>query len=126
MNKIIVYIFVFTAVLLNVVGDQAQDAKAQSVTGRIVGPSATPQPGVPLGIEGPSGKTHVFTDEKGYWSLYNLPPGGYKLTIPKSLEPKKDQLKFTIQKRSFIDTLTGTKQKPISTPSIELGRGITP
>jgi hypothetical protein len=50
-----------------------------SATGKVIGPDSKPQPGVPLEVTGPEGKTTAFTDQNGQWSLYNLKPGDYSV-----------------------------------------------
>jgi hypothetical protein len=47
-----------------------------------LGPDSKPKPGVPLLVLGPQGKTAVFTDKNGRWSLYNLAPGKYEVQPP--------------------------------------------
>ena len=58
----------------------AQPASAQTggaATGKVVGSNNQPLAGVPVQVLGPQGKTVIFTDAQGKWSLYNLPAGTY-------------------------------------------------
>ena len=59
----------------------AQNSSSSSIPpsaiGKVIGPDSKPQPGVPLEVTGPEGKTTAFTDQNGQWSLYNLTPGLY-------------------------------------------------
>jgi hypothetical protein len=58
---------------------RAESSFSPSATGKIIGPDSKPQPGVPLEVTGPEGKTTAFTDQNGQWSLYNLKPGDYRV-----------------------------------------------
>lgn len=76
-----------TVMLLMNVASARQPATAQTssggtaATGKIVGPSNNPEPGAPVQIIGLPGQTTAITDNKGSWSLYNLPPGSYKVKV---------------------------------------------
>jgi hypothetical protein len=69
--------------------------------GKVVGPAQKPQPGVPVQVEGPLGKTVVFTDNAGEWSLYNLPAGRY-VVKPIQGATADDPVEFTVRDRSAL------------------------
>jgi hypothetical protein len=55
----------------------ASSQTSPAATGKVVGSSNQPIAGVPVQVVGPQGKTVIFTDAQGKWSLYNLPAGTY-------------------------------------------------
>jgi hypothetical protein len=73
----------------------SQPTPAPSATGKVVGPDAKPQIGVPIVVNGPSGTTTAFTDYKGEWSLYNLRPGRYE--VKPAVTPSQSQVIFTVE-----------------------------
>jgi len=91
----------FSAVLLYcviglLVGANAQSSTpAPSATGKVVGPDAKPQVGVPIVVKGQKGTTTAFTDGKGEWSLYNLEPGKY--AVGPAVTSNAPQVEFTVE-----------------------------
>jgi len=92
----------------NQVSAQAQqsDLGRLSATGIVRGKDGSPQPGVPLTVEGPIGRTLVFTDGSGKWSLYNLAPGSYSIQPAWKSPANSPPRSFSVEKRSVIDRLT--------------------
>jgi hypothetical protein len=75
-----------------------------SAIGKIIGPDSKPQPGVPLEVTGPEGKTTAFTDQNGQWSLYNLKPGDYTVKPVAPMAPdQKTIADFTIPGKGWFD-----------------------
>jgi hypothetical protein len=66
-----------------------------SATGKVVGPDAKPQVGVPIVVKGPGGTTTAFTDYKGQWFLYNLLPGEYE--VKPAVTSDHQQVMFTVE-----------------------------
>jgi hypothetical protein len=89
-----------------------------AATGVVVGTNGQPKAGVPLRVEGPQGKTHAITDEKGTWSLYNLAPGSYKV---EALEKgaQSDTINFDVKPRPWYQFGTPAVFKA---PDIRLAR----
>lgn len=80
----------------------AANAQA-SATGTVVGPDSKPQPGVPIQVNGPNGRTTVFTDANGKWSLYNLAPGTYEVQPgPGVKTTTQAPMNFTIDKSGLF------------------------
>jgi hypothetical protein len=73
----------------------SQPTPAPSATGKVVGPDAKPQIGVPMVVQGPSGTTTAFTDDKDQWFLYNLKPGKYE--VKPAVTPSQPQVIFTVE-----------------------------
>jgi hypothetical protein len=73
----------------------SQPTPAPSATGKVVGPDAKPQIGVPIVVTGPSGTTTAFTDDKGQWFLYNLKLGRYE--VKPAVTPSQSQAIFTVE-----------------------------
>lgn len=93
--------------LLPAAGLHAQ-MSTPAATGTVVSPSGTPAANVPLQVQGPEGKTVVFTDSQGQWSLYNLPAGKYQVA-PVSKSPNTEQaVQFTIQDKGVFSKFVGS------------------
>jgi hypothetical protein len=75
----------------------AQGQGSPAATGVLMGPDSKPKAGVPLLVLGPQGKTTVFTDRNGKWSLYNLAPGTYQVQPPAGMTT--DRPTFTVNPR---------------------------
>ena len=104
--------------MLNI-GAWAQ-SPAPAVTGKVVGPSGTPVAGAPLQVQGPQGKSVVFTDANGQWSLYNLPAGNYRVA-PLTKAPASDQpVEFSVKEKGAIDKLLGNVDTTYSASEIKL------
>jgi Carboxypeptidase regulatory-like domain len=91
------------------VGADAQSSTATnseppaSATGTVIGPDSKPQPGVPVQVNGPNGRTTVFTDANGKWSLYNLAPGTYQVQPgPGVTMTNQAPMNFTIDKSGLF------------------------
>jgi hypothetical protein len=96
---------------------------APAATGKVVGPEARPQAGVPIIIEGPRGKTHAFTDAKGDWSLYNLEPGEYEVKPAVSSAAVSDEpVTFTVKERGVFGRMFGGESAAVATPAIKLNK----
>jgi hypothetical protein len=94
---------------------------APAATGKVVGPESQPQPGVPVIVEGPNGKTHAFTDAKGDWSLYNLEPGQYQVRA--AINPPgvaNDAVEFTVKDRGVFGRIFGSAPSVVTTSAIKL------
>lgn len=91
-----------------------------AATGHVVGANGQPQPGVPLRVEGPQGKTLAVTDDKGQWFLYNLAPGSYKVQAV----GQKDggDASFSVKQRSVVDRLIGRETPVVKAPAITLDK----
>lgn len=106
----------------------ASSAVAQSaeVTGEVTTQAMEPVPGVPVVINGPEGRSVLFTDKKGRWTLYNAPAGEYsaEAILPDSMvtwepppagdlsgdarPPSPPTASFTIDEKSIFSTLGGS------------------
>ena len=98
-------IFVSLCLMTNQVAAQVEQSKfgQLSATGSVVGSDGKPQPGVPLRVEGPKGKTTTITDAKGKWSLYNLSPGQYKVWMkPPGKDETETPINFYVKPRSWM------------------------
>lgn len=93
-----------------------------SATGKVVDPAGQPQKGVPVKIEGPLGKTFVFTDSKGVWSLYNLPSGDYRIQMVGPKATDDASLAFTVKEKTWMEILRQQPPKKSVLPNVELGR----
>jgi hypothetical protein len=105
--------------VLSVATSNAQ-TPTPAVTGKVVGPSGQPAGGVPLQVQGPAGKTVVFTDTQGEWSLYNLPAGDYKvapLTKPTVID---QPVKFSVKDKGLVDKLFGAEPATHAASEIKL------
>jgi hypothetical protein len=91
-------------------------------TGKVVGPGSQPQAGVPVMVEGPQGKTHLFTDAKGNWSLYNLPPGNYQVRPVSGAATTTQPIEFTVKEKGLLDKLFGGEQNSIRASEIKLDK----
>ena len=78
-----------------------------AATGKVVGPNGTPVAGAPLQVQGPEGKTVVYTDAKGQWSLYNLPAGTYSVTPLSKTATSHEPVQFSIKDKGVVDKLFG-------------------
>jgi Carboxypeptidase regulatory-like domain len=102
------------------VGAWAQSPPAPAATGKVVGLSGTPMAGQPLQVQGPQGKTVVYTDAKGQWSLYNLPAGTYSVTPLIKAAPSNQPVKFSIKDTGVVDKLFGNTDKTFYASDIKL------
>ena len=95
-------------------------APAPAATGKVVGASGQPAGGVPLQVQGPAGKTVVFTDTEGQWSLYNLPAGTYTVA-PLTKPTASDQpVEFSVKDKGVVDKLFGGTAPAYSASDIKL------
>jgi hypothetical protein len=90
-----------------------------SASGKVVGPNAEPQVGVPVVVEGPAGKTHAFTDANGNWSLYNLSPGTYQV---RPAVDNNQQVDFTVKNKGIFGNIFGSPPSAVYTSDIKLNR----
>jgi len=90
-----------------------------SASGKVVGPSFEPQAGVPVVVEGPTGKTHAFTDANGNWSLYNLSPGNYKVS---PAVDDSQRIDFTVKNKGVFGKMFGSDPSAVYTSDIKLNR----
>jgi hypothetical protein len=102
-----------TISLFGVIGSgvvaRAESSFLPSATGKVIGPDSKPQPGVPVEVTGPQGKTTAFTDQNGQWSLYNLEPGDYKVKPVAPMAPdQKTSVDFKISGKGWLDKSTDT------------------
>jgi Carboxypeptidase regulatory-like domain len=98
-------ICVSLCLITNQVAAQAEQSKPGQLaaTGSVVGSDGKPQPGVPLRVEGPTGKTITITDAKGKWSLYNLSPGRYKIWMtPVGKDETDAPINFDVKPKSWM------------------------
>lgn len=104
-------------------GAPTQQVPAGSVaaTGKVLGPDAAPKAGMALQVQGPIGKTHVFTSADGTWSLYNLPAGQYEVKPVDGASADKS-VNFTVQDAGFFDKLTGGGQKAVVAPQLTIDK----
>jgi hypothetical protein len=95
-----------------------------AATGLVVGPDGQPQPGVPLTVEGPQGKTLAVTDERGAWSLYNLAPGLYSIqpAVGQKDASRSAPVNFNVKKRSVFDSLIGTEASVYKAPAMRIDK----
>jgi hypothetical protein len=77
---------------------------APAATGKVVGSNNQPLAGVPLQVQGPQGKTVIFTDAQGKWSLYNLPDGTYHVGAANAAAAP---VEFAVKNSTGIDKLFG-------------------
>ncbi len=113
---------VICAQQLNPSGNIATTDSGSSVTGKVIGPGNQPQAGVPVQVEGPLGKTHVFTDANGNWSLYNVPPGTYAVRpVGNTLATQGQATDFTVKEPGFFEKVTGDK-KVLYAPEMKLDK----
>lgn len=114
--------FVPTAAAQNSAAPAASTSvPAPAATGKVVGPQSQPQAGVPVIVQGPMGKTHVFTDSKGNWSLYNLEPGEYHVTAGMAADPG-DPVSFTVKQRGVFSKIFGSEPPSVTTSAIKLNK----
>lgn len=99
----------------------AQNKFNLSAMGKVVDPAGQPKKGVPVKIEGPLGKTFVFTDNKGVWSLYNLPSGDYQIQMVGPMATDDASLAFTVKEKTWIDILRKQPPEKSVLPNVELG-----
>ena len=121
------------SIALAVVATLASGARAQNAaptapgvaaaTGVVVGPSAEPQVGVPVVVQGPKGVTQAFTDAKGSWRLYNLPPGEYKVK-PATNAATDASVSFTVKEQGVFDRMFGKEPPQITTNVMKLDRDV--
>ena len=90
-------------------------------TGKVVEPGGQPVGGgVPLQVQGPAGKTVVFTDPQGKWSLYNLPAGTYKVAPLSGPAAAEQTVQFSVKDKGLVDKLFGTDTPTYSASDIKL------
>lgn len=89
-----------------------------AATGKVIGPDAAPQVGVPVIVSGPAGVTHAFTDAKGNWSVYNLAPGDYQVK-PALKAAGEASVNFSVKDRGLIGRLLGS-ETDITTSAMRL------
>ncbi|MBR0555137.1 carboxypeptidase regulatory-like domain-containing protein [Ciceribacter sp. L1K23] len=80
-------------------------AQSAEVTGEVKTPTAEPLAGVPVIIEGPEGKSVLFTDKEGRWTLYNAPAGDYSVQaiMPQaSVTDAVPSVPFTIEEKGLF------------------------
>lgn len=82
-------------------------AQSAEVTGEVKSPSEQPLSGVPVIVEGPEGKSVLFTDKEGRWTLYNAPAGDYSVQaiIPQAnatADATAPSVPFTIEEKGFF------------------------
>jgi|GEM_PF-6462459 hypothetical protein len=102
-------------------------AQSAEVTGEVKTPDEQPVVGVPVIVEGPEGKSVLFTDKEGRWTLYNAPAGDYSVQAiaPESGLPPKEgtesntaTVPFKIEEKGFFDhygSTSVTSVKPLIT-----------
>jgi hypothetical protein len=108
-----------SALAQNDISKVVDPAGGLSASGKVVGPTAEPQAGVPVVVEGPTGKTHAFTDADGNWSLYNLSPGTYKV------KPAVDDgqlVDFTVKNKGMFSKIFGSDSSAVYTSDIKLNK----
>lgn len=105
--------------MMSSVGVCAQ-SPAPVATGKVVGPTGQPAAGVPLQVQGPQGKTVVFTDAKGQWSLYNLPAGTYRVAPLAKPTVTGQPIEFSVKDKGVVDKLFGGEDKAYSASEIKL------
>jgi hypothetical protein len=111
MTKIVAITFV--AFMIFAMAGHAQTSTGvgmASATGKVIGPDSKPQPGVPVDVTGPDGKTTAFTDESGNWSLYNLAPGSYQVQAGAGATTTQAPIDFTVKQSGILSSFFGTKQ----------------
>ena len=80
---------------------------ALAATGQALDANRQQLAGVPLQVEGPNGKNLVVTDRNGFWYLYNLPSGTYKISTMSNL---------------YVGTFAVEKGKLVTAPSVTVPR----
>ncbi|MBO3760806.1 carboxypeptidase-like regulatory domain-containing protein [Ciceribacter sp. L1K22] len=93
------------ALLAAVALPSAALAQSAEVTGEVKTPTAEPLAGVPVIIEGPEGKSVLFTDKEGRWTLYNAPAGDYSVQAVVPDERVADvapTVPFSIEEKGFF------------------------
>jgi expansin (peptidoglycan-binding protein) len=95
-------------------------APAPVAIGKVVGPGGAPVAGAPLQVQGPQGKTVVYTDAKGQWSLYNLPAGTYSVAPLNKTAPSDQPVQFSIKDKGVIDKLFGNADTTFFASEIKL------
>ena len=101
---------------------RAESSFSPSATGKVIGPDSKPQPGVPVEVTGPQGKTTAFTDQNGQWSLYNLAPGDYKVKPVAPTAPDQTSVDFKITGKGWLDRSRDT----YDAGELKLGRSWQP
>lgn len=91
-----------------------------AATGKVVGPNGQPAAGVPLEVQGPAGKTVVFTDTQGQWSLYNLPAGTYKVAPFTKPTTSGHPVEFSVKDKGFVGNFFGGATPTYSASDIKL------
>lgn len=107
------------AVVVNVPGTAV-------ATGKVVGPTAQPQVGVPVQVQGPVGKSYAFTDKDGVWSLYNLPAGDYSVQPIGTFAVGRGKIvSFTVRDPGIWTSLAGGAQaKTYKAPDIPISKEV--
>lgn len=97
------------------------DTGSLAATGKVVGPNSVPQAGVPVQVQGPLGTTHVYTDAKGSWSLYKLPPGTYQAhALIGTTSETLPSVNFTIKAKGWFESVFGSNKPAVAAPEIKL------
>lgn len=103
----------------------APSAGSTAAKGTVVDPSDKPQAGVPVQIVGPPGQTVAITDKNGTWSVYNLPPGDYKVKALNAENPNSGKMvTFSVKEQSFWSKLTGSAKDTVKSPQIKLDAAV--
>ena len=95
---------------------------AVSATGTVVGPTLQLEPGVPVELTGPLGKTFAVTDQNGRWTVYNLPAGQYNVQAAGSFKASESQISFTVKDPGIWRRWFGGAENTIETPQIRASR----
>jgi hypothetical protein len=82
----------------------ASSQTSPAATGKVVGSNNQPLAGVPVQVQGPQGKTVIFTDALGKWSLYNLPDGAYHI---EAANAASTPVEFSVKNTGVVDKLFG-------------------
>jgi Carboxypeptidase regulatory-like domain len=104
---------------------QESQTKAGSLTatGKVIGPTAQPQAGVPVTVQGPSGKTYAITDDKGAWSLYNLPAGKYEVQPFDAYKSNSNSsVTFTVKEKGLLDKWLSSEDAAYVAPEMKISR----
>jgi Carboxypeptidase regulatory-like domain len=95
---------------------------AMSATGTVVGPTSQPEPGIPVELTGPFGKTFAVTDQNGRWTVYNLPAGQYNVQAAGSYKASESHTSFTVKDQGVWQKWFGGVKNTIETPQIRASK----